>query len=424
MTAEERIFSIVRGGLYAKLPSLALPLGRLTCREGDVDPAGTDGEAAVFAPGLLRREFLAESDLPERLTLHLLLHLMLGHPWGRQGRARALWDTACDLAVGLVRHALLPQEPETPAAFSARCKLQARRAVRAPAIYALLLEQPDALTAEEQAAFHLDDHRLWQLSASASTPKTADGGAETGWQALGRKLPDPLPLKPVIGSGSGNAAFAVRPDARGSRAFAALLRECSEMRENRHVSGDEFQYAWYLYGLEHYGGMPLIEPLEYSEERRLRELAVVIDTSASCSRSLCAAFLGELAGILTREDLFFERFNLHILECDCEVQQDTRLTTLAELTDWLRTMTLHGGGGTDFRPAFRYVDGLVERGEFAHLPGLLYFTDGYGVFPDVPPAYRAVFVMLRYRYDDIDLPAWAEKLILEAEVPKGDERWI
>ena len=90
MTAEERIFSIVRGGLYAKLPSLALPLGRLTCREGDVDPAGTDGEAAVFAPGLLRREFLAESDLPERLTLHLLLHLMLGHPWGRQGRARAL----------------------------------------------------------------------------------------------------------------------------------------------------------------------------------------------------------------------------------------------------------------------------------------------------------------------------------------------
>ena len=180
MTAEERIFSIVRGGLYAKLPSLALPLGRLTCREGDVDPAGTDGEAAVFAPGLLRREFLAESDLPERLTLHLLLHLMLGHPWGRQGRARALWDTACDLAVGLVRHALLPQEPETPAAFSARCKLQARRAVRAPAIYALLLEQPDALTAEEQAAFHLDDHRLWQLSASASAPKTADGGAETG----------------------------------------------------------------------------------------------------------------------------------------------------------------------------------------------------------------------------------------------------
>ena len=156
----------------------------------------------------------------------------------------------------------------------------------------------------------------------------------------------------------------------------------------------------------------------------MEELAIVIDTSASCSRGMTSWFLRAVHDILLRERLFFERFRLHILQCDCEVQQDTRLTTLAELTDWLRTMTLHGGGGTDFRPAFRYVDGLVERGEFAHLPGLLYFTDGYGVFPDVPPAYRAVFVMLRYRYDDIDLPAWAEKLILEAEAPKGDERWI
>ena len=203
-----------------------------------------------------------------------------------------------------------------------------------------------------------------------------------------------------------------------------MLRELSETRENRHVSGEEFQYAWYLYGLEHYGGMPLIEPLEYSEERRLRELAVVIDTSASCSRSLCAGFLGELAGLLGRENLLFERFNLHVIECDCEVQQDTRLTTLAELSDWLRTMTLHGGGGTDFRPAFRYIDGLIESGEFAHLQGILYFTDGYGVFPDAPPAYRVIFAMLQYRYDDIDLPPWAEKLVLEADKPKGDEAWI
>ena len=87
-------------------------------------------------------------------------------------------------------------------------------------------------------------------------------------------------------------------------------------------------------------------------------------------------------------------------------------------------MTLHGGGGTDFRPVFRYIDGLIEAGEFAHLQGILYFTDGYGVFPDAPPAYRAIFVMLQYRYDDIDLPPWAEKLVLEAEKPKGDEAWI
>ena len=424
MTAGERVFSVVRGRLYERLPALALPLGKLSCREADVTAAGTDGRAALFAPGFLEREFLAGSELPERLTLHLLLHLVLGHPQNRRGREKALWDTACDLAVLLVRHALLPQEREAPAAFSARCKLQLKKAGSAEEIYALLQAEPELLTPDERLSAVLDEHSRWETVRAADRPAASGEGDETGFQALGRLVPQPLPEKPVIGSGTGGAVFSIKPDTRESAPFAAVLRELSETRENRHVSGEEFQYAWYLYGLEHYGGMPLIEPLEYSEERRLRELAVVIDTSASCSRSLCAGFLGELAGLLGRENLFFERFNLHVIECDCEVQRDTRLTTLAELSDWLRTMTLHGGGGTDFRPAFRYIDGLIESGEFAHLQGILYFTDGYGVFPDAPPAYRVIFAMLQYRYDDIDLPPWAEKLILEADKPKGDEAWI
>ena len=419
MTVGERVFSVVRGRLYERLPALALPLGKLSCREADVTAAGTDGRAALFAPGFLEREFLAGSELPERLTLHLLLHLMLGHPRSRRGRDKVLWDTACDLAVLLVRHALLPQEREAPDAFSARCKLQVKKAGRAEEIYALLQAEPELLTPDERLSAVLDEHFRWETVRAADRPAASGEGDETGFQALGRLLPQPLPEKPVIGSGTGGAVFSIKPDTRESAPFAAVLRELSETRENRHVSGEEFQYAWYLYGLEHYGGMPLIEPLEYSEERRLRELAVVIDTSASCSRSLCAGFLGELAGLLGRENLFFERFNLHVIECDCEVQQDTRLTTLAELSDWLRTMTLHGGGGTDFRPAFRYIDGLIESGEFAHLQGILYFTDGYGVFPDAPPAYRVIFAMLQYRYDDIDLPPWAEKLVLEADKPKG-----
>ena len=112
--------------------------------------AGTDGRAALFAPGFLEREFLAGSELPERLTLHLLLHLMLGHPRSRRGRDKVLWDTACDLAVLLVRHALLPQEREAPDAFSARCKLQVKKAGRAEEIYALLQAEPELLTPDER----------------------------------------------------------------------------------------------------------------------------------------------------------------------------------------------------------------------------------------------------------------------------------
>ena len=37
---------------------------------------------------------------------------------------------------------------------------------------------------------------------------------------------------------------------------------------------------------------------------------------------------------------------------------------------------LRGGGGTDFRPAFEYVNQLCAEKKFSNLRGLLYFTDG------------------------------------------------
>ena len=50
-----------------------------------------------------------------------------------------------------------------------------------------------------------------------------------------------------------------------------------------------------------------------------------------------------------------------------------------------------GGGGTDFRPVFRYVD---EHPELE--PNLLiYFTDGYGDYPDRAPAYPVMWLLTR-----------------------------
>lgn len=220
MSAGERVFSVVRGRLYERLPTLALPLGKISCCEADVMPAGTDGQAALFASGFLEREFLEGSMLPERLTLHLLLHLMLGHPQSRMGRDRVLWDTACDLAVLLVHHALLPQEREAPAAFSARCKLQSRRAGRAEEIYVLLETEPEFLTPDERQSAVLDDHSRWESVCAADRPAGSGEGDEAGFQALGRLLPRPLPEKPVIGSGTGGAAFSIKPDMRESAPFA------------------------------------------------------------------------------------------------------------------------------------------------------------------------------------------------------------
>jgi predicted metal-dependent peptidase len=75
---------------------------------------------------------------------------------------------------------------------------------------------------------------------------------------------------------------------------------------------------------------------------------------------------------------------------------------------------IRGGGNTDFRPAFTYVDELVENGAFEELGGLLYFTDGRGIYPKKQPRYKTAFLYLE-SYDKEQVPPWAIQLMLDDE---------
>ena len=77
---------------------------------------------------------------------------------------------------------------------------------------------------------------------------------------------------------------------------------------------------------------------------------------------------------------------------------------------------LNGGlGGTDFRPVFALVDELVKNREFGNLKGLIYFTDGYGTFPERKPDYQTAFVFVEDEYNNPDVPPWAIKLVLQKD---------
>ena len=78
----------------------------------------------------------------------------------------------------------------------------------------------------------------------------------------------------------------------------------------------------------------------------------------------------------------------------------------------MEDLTLKGGGGTDFRPAFAYVNELIEKRELSRLKGLIYFTDGQGIYPAVKPPYQTAFVFVKEDYEDVKVPVWAMKLIL------------
>ena len=81
----------------------------------------------------------------------------------------------------------------------------------------------------------------------------------------------------------------------------------------------------------------------------------------------------------------------------------------------VKTLQVHGLGGTDFRPVFREVDRMIAEQEFSHLKGIIYFTDGIGAFPAQKPSYETAFVFVQDEYNNLKVPPWAIKLILKSE---------
>ena len=140
---------------------------------------------------------------------------------------------------------------------------------------------------------------------------------------------------------------------------------------------------------------------------------IVIDTSASCRKGLVEDFLKKTVQILGNMGSFFTKVNIHLLQCDDQVRSDTVITDLSSIDEMLGQMEIRGLGATDFRPAFTYVDELIERKELQNLKGLIYFTDGYGVYPEMEPAYKSLFVFTREDENRPVVPIWAAKVVLE-----------
>ena len=147
----------------------------------------------------------------------------------------------------------------------------------------------------------------------------------------------------------------------------------------------------------------------------MKEFVIAVDTSASCEGTAVRTFLQKTYSILKEQENFFTRINVHIIQCDSQIQDDTRLTCQEDLEAFLREGKLTGFGATDFRPVFEYVEKLREQGEFENLKGMIYFTDGYGIYPERMPDYQVIFAFLEEDENRAPVPAWSMKVVLEAE---------
>lgn len=389
----------------------------------------TNGRCLYYDPETLLNAYAKEPNSVNRNLLHVLLHCIFKHLFVGPDINALCWDLACDMAVEGVICDLGTACFDTEAAAERMQKLAPFKKniqpFTAEKIYRYLLENiPPEEAGKLGAAFAADDHALWYFLSSEKIADTSDDALalsaparrdlEKDWDSISRHVQlDLKTFSAKAGKRSASLLFQLRNVNRPRYDYGQFLKKFAVMGETLKVNDDEFDYIYYTYGLSLYENVPLIEPLEYKDEKRIREFVIAIDTSASVAGSLVKKFLQKTFEILSFEENFFKKINLYIIQCDAKIKDAAKITCKKDFEEYMDAVTISGVGGTDFRPVFEYVNSLVKAGEFSRLKGLIYFTDGYGTFPEKKPDYDTAFVFLRSEYDSPAVPPWAVKLVLE-----------
>ena len=419
--AGEDILFASRNELYMSLPYLDTALCALAFAPGGgvTLSLATDGETLYYDGAWLSERYLRSQVLTNRAYLHVILHCLLRHLAKKRGRAPELWDLACDAAVESILDELdypcLNQGPfPMKRIFYGECARD-MPVLTAEGIYRRLLRLnlPEYEIARLHRAFLVDDHGLWDPERQDDQEQSSR--QDQKWQDLSSKTQTGLETV-LSDSGTGGEAVLeqVRAAVRDDVDYRAFLRRFAAPREVPEVDGDAFDYGFYSYGLRLYGNMPLVEPPETREEKRIEDFVIAIDTSMSTSGELVRQFLACTYAILRSTGTFTRKVNIRILQCDDQIRADDAIRDLEELRDYMEHFQLTGGSATDFRPVFEHVAKLQEAGAFTSLRGLLYFTDGMGIYPEKRTPYETAFILLGEPPLAVRIPPWAIRLVLEA----------
>lgn len=423
----------------------------------DETALATEGTTIFYDPMALCKLYAADKNNGPRAYMHLILHGVFRHFEVKPSVLQPLWDLACDMAVeGVINDLNLPMLTNAQAAGQVQVLQQIAPRVNnlltAEKLYTYLRMNPPSETefARLKRLFSPDNHALWYVQAARVTIAEGQAAGDNGggtsqrgqpdgdqqedastaqaqaalsalvqdWQHIAEQIQTDLEtFHKQRGDEAGSMMQNLRAVNREKYDYTAFLKKFAVMGEAMRINDDEFDYVFYSYGMQLFPEkrMPLIEPLEYKDVKRIREFVIAIDTSGSVMGEQVQAFLQKTYNILQSTESFFSRINVHIIQCDTDIQEDIKITSREEFDHYLQTMAIKGLGGTDFRPVFQRVDEMIQDGEFANLKGLIYFTDGYGLFPERMPAYKTAFVFVEDGCEIPEVPVWAMKLVLTRE---------
>ncbi len=439
------ILVLSRNTLLVNLRFLDMALSRLELKPIQSSTILTNGAYVLYNPLYVLETYKNAKEIPVRNYLHMVMHCVFRHMYVDPSIDRAFWDVACDIAVenvivdlGLKATASMREAQQEAYISSIRDEITH---ITAEKIYAHLKQAELAphQIEEIKGLFSADDHEIWYMTDEDSqtsyginsndnignNSESKDSNTHTpqsrleqmqDWKNISERMEtDVLMFSNGRYGDAGSIVQNLKAVNREKYDYAAFLKKFAVMGEAMKINDDEFDYIFYTYGLKQYKNMPLIEPLEYKEIKAIKEFVIAIDTSGSVIGDLVQTFVQKTYNILKTTESFFSKINLHIIQCDTEIQEHVKITSQEEFDQYISTMTLKGFGGNNEIALFSYVDELVRQREFSNLKGMIYLTDGYGIFPDKKPNYEVAFVFINDRYEIPEVPPWVIRLVLQKD---------
>lgn len=395
---------------------------------------GTDGKNLYYNPEYVLRAYQKEKGFVSRMYLHLVVHGIFRHFFVNPQIEQRKWDLACDMATEYIIESWKLDFADISAGADEKRELDRIRKnvglMNAEKIYRYLKKTKESEIDRLEKIFRRDDHSFWypetknrkdviQVKSGQVNQNRevmfSNQKLEELWKQAAKKIQVDLETFMKSRSGeTGDFFVNLKLANRKKQDYSAFLRKFNRLGERMKINDEEFDYNFYTYGMQLYGNMPLIEPLEYKDVRVVKTFVTVIDTSGSVEEEKLRRFLEKTYQILKSGQKSEDRVNFHLIQCDALVQKDVKITSEKELEQVMEDLTLYGRGGTDFRPAFEYIEELRKNGELTNLNGMLYFTDGMGVYPRKKPEYPVAFIYDSEVLDEIpEVPAWAIRYLMD-----------
>ncbi len=357
-----------------------------------------------------------------RMMLHSIFHCLYQHPFRYEVLQKKIWDFACDVAVEKeIIDLWIPEiYQERDSERRVFCDIIRKKCnkMNAEVIYTFMLNNKTDCDEwlKKAELFKRDNHGVWASRDTeyyeglflfeCSENEIDQSGAE--WSRVFENVKKD---KEMLEQGFGISPASIT-DYLGSISgddydYTEFLTRFATLSEEVKVNDDEFDYIYYTYGLDLYDNMPLIEPLEYKESLKIYDFVIAIDTSGSCRGRVVKNFLKRTYSILKKTEVFGKKMNVHIIQCDNQIQDDAHIISDEAFERYIQNVNVVGAGGTDFRPVFDHVDRMKKAGLFTDLRGLLYFTDGLGIFPEKQPEFKTAFIIMPQEDDIPKIPEWA-----------------